>query len=432
MLRVLSTNVDGCMECKTVTRAELHALVWARPLRAIAKDLGVSDVGLSKICKRHGVPTPPQGHWTLVHLGKPVTTIALPPTEGGQTDQIEISSWVSRLPARATEEIACLESELRDARVAPDAKSEDAGASKGPFAKVEQPHKAVRVTASKLRRAKADRDGVVRADDDNMCGIEARSEDAERLISFLDALVAALEARDIAFTPLGRSMKVERGPDEAKFAIRPKRTRQAFVATEAEIAAEQKRLVRAERDRKTLGYVSWSNNQPVYPEFHQVLTGHYALGIEGWGSGLRKNWSDGKTQTLESLFDAIVIGLDAYLVAEKARREDRDAWHRAYEENQRRWALAEQRAEREKGRLRFVHELCGFQAEADKLRAWLGHVELRDADGSPRFARVIAWTRERLAFVEQQSDADLVEAALSETSLFPDVDDLEDPLGEPD
>lgn len=33
---------------------------------------GLSDVGLKKLLKSHGVVTPPQGHWNRVHAGKPV------------------------------------------------------------------------------------------------------------------------------------------------------------------------------------------------------------------------------------------------------------------------------------------------------------------------------------------------------------------------
>jgi hypothetical protein len=41
----------------------LRALVWSKPIREVASDLGVSDTAVKKACKRLNVETPPQGHW---------------------------------------------------------------------------------------------------------------------------------------------------------------------------------------------------------------------------------------------------------------------------------------------------------------------------------------------------------------------------------
>lgn len=54
----------------SLTRSELHALVWTKPLNTLAPELGLTDVGLKKLCKRHDIPTPPQGHWISVHHGR--------------------------------------------------------------------------------------------------------------------------------------------------------------------------------------------------------------------------------------------------------------------------------------------------------------------------------------------------------------------------
>ena len=36
--------------------------VWEEPMRSLASELGISDVGLRKLCHRNGIPTPPQGY----------------------------------------------------------------------------------------------------------------------------------------------------------------------------------------------------------------------------------------------------------------------------------------------------------------------------------------------------------------------------------
>jgi hypothetical protein len=54
----------------TMTRRQLYDLIWAKPMRDAAADIGISDVGLKKVCIRHRVPVPPQGYWNKVHAGQ--------------------------------------------------------------------------------------------------------------------------------------------------------------------------------------------------------------------------------------------------------------------------------------------------------------------------------------------------------------------------
>ena len=42
-----------------LSRAELYDRVWAIPMRTLAEEYRISDVGLSKLCRRHEIPTPP-------------------------------------------------------------------------------------------------------------------------------------------------------------------------------------------------------------------------------------------------------------------------------------------------------------------------------------------------------------------------------------
>jgi hypothetical protein len=43
--------------------------VWSRPVWSLAKDWGISDVGLAKICKRHNIPSPGLGYWAKRQAG---------------------------------------------------------------------------------------------------------------------------------------------------------------------------------------------------------------------------------------------------------------------------------------------------------------------------------------------------------------------------
>ena len=52
------------------SREELFALVWERPATEVARELGISDVALGKLCRRLQVPKPPRGYWARVASGK--------------------------------------------------------------------------------------------------------------------------------------------------------------------------------------------------------------------------------------------------------------------------------------------------------------------------------------------------------------------------
>jgi hypothetical protein len=55
---------------RTLSREELFALVWERPTCEVAKELGISDVALTKLCKRLQVPKPPRGYCAKVQAGQ--------------------------------------------------------------------------------------------------------------------------------------------------------------------------------------------------------------------------------------------------------------------------------------------------------------------------------------------------------------------------
>ena len=75
---------------KTLTRAELHDLVWTRPRTTLAKELGVSDVAIGKHCTRAHVPAPPPGYWARLSAGKTQRRESLPIRLPGQADTVEI------------------------------------------------------------------------------------------------------------------------------------------------------------------------------------------------------------------------------------------------------------------------------------------------------------------------------------------------------
>ena len=66
-----------------LTRAELYEKVWATPMRTLAKEFGMSDVGLAKICRKHNIPVPPVGYWRKKETGYKVNRPRLPVLKEG-------------------------------------------------------------------------------------------------------------------------------------------------------------------------------------------------------------------------------------------------------------------------------------------------------------------------------------------------------------
>ena len=55
---------------KILTRTELYELIWTHPRSSLAKELGVSDVAIGKLCVRSHIPGPPPGYWARKAVGK--------------------------------------------------------------------------------------------------------------------------------------------------------------------------------------------------------------------------------------------------------------------------------------------------------------------------------------------------------------------------
>lgn len=75
-------------------RSELYALVWEKPVVRLARELGVSDVGLAKACRRHDIPIPPRGHWTKLQFAKASPQFPLPPQDSDA--EIHISKLIEK------------------------------------------------------------------------------------------------------------------------------------------------------------------------------------------------------------------------------------------------------------------------------------------------------------------------------------------------
>jgi hypothetical protein len=82
-----------------VTLDALIAFAWSAPMRELAERTGLSDTGLKKLLRSHGVISPPQGYWNRVHAGRPVQQPPSAPARGpGGRTYVLVDKRLSFLP----------------------------------------------------------------------------------------------------------------------------------------------------------------------------------------------------------------------------------------------------------------------------------------------------------------------------------------------
>jgi hypothetical protein len=160
--------------------------------------------------------------------------------------------------------------------------------------------------------------------------------------------------------------------------------------------------------------------------------GELILQVDGWWrDNVRRRWADGKVQRMETLLDSIVTGFEVLLAARKANRLEDERRAREEAELTRRQRLAEERRNREKKRRGLLKDVMDKSAEAATLRQWLSSVDLTNTDGDEEFGQFISWAKAKLASLEAAVSRQTISDTVRSQELFPSIDKLHDPLGEP-
>ena len=420
-----------------ITRRVLYDLVWSKPITTLAAEFGISDVGLAKICERHRITTPGRGYWAKIAAGKPAKRVRFTPALDKEINEVVINPSASTLPDEV-QELVRQQKEAKGEREANRRRTyEPPAAAVSPVSGPSKEHSnlppAIRTTAKALRRS-PDKDGTISATGTGLCGITVGKASAERAIAVLDGLARALEERGGRLEPKNNGMEclVGDGPDRIGFTLTEVTRKVKHEPTEAELAEEDRRRRKRERDRSWQGVELWGYERS-YPEYDIVRTGELVIEAAGYGDGLRRRWADGKRQSLEAILPAIADGLMLHVATKRARREESERRARLWAEHARRMALADARVKREADRHAFVDGLVSKRAEAERLREAVEKLE-RAPEPRPGFEAMVQWMRDRLVKLEREVSADAVERIIEELNLFPDPKDdpLSDPLGEPE
>ncbi len=239
------------------------------------------------------------------------------------------------------------------------------------------PHPLVAAAGAQLRTATPLRNGLVETDGKTTVQISVAKRSIGRALRLYDALIRAWEAAGGAIKFGVRGSTYCECTD---FVIGPDRLPVHFFEKTEPVPEAP-----AEDD------THWHSRPPRKP------TGKLTLLIDIYeGAGLRRSWSDGQRQQLETQMGEIVAGLQLQIERERAERLDRECrdrqGNRAKAHRDRKKIIREQDAER----IRTLKRNANEWHEAQRIRAYLAAVRAGVEAGSLRIkdeAVYAEWSR---------------------------------------
>ena len=395
---------------RTFTREEFHELVWSTPMTTLAKEFGLSDVALHKVCRKHEIPNPPLGWWAKKAAGKTVRTTPLPNPKNLGLEKVIIAAGIVR------EEPDWLAGARESARLIASAESP---APDGP------PHPIVARTIAALRKAKPVPNGQIRASDGNVVDCLIGPLSIDRLELVLSGIVVAAAAQGFKLVPGDDRAKFDNGSEQIGFAIIESYRRVKHVLTPAETAELEKYQRRRSGSEWRLDMIS---PRLRFPEWDYHSTGMLSFEMkQGYSEGsttVRATFRDAKVQRLENVTADIGVALAVMAVARAEGRKQAELrlQHREDERLRREQAQRDRHVEdrRQAELVMILEELAALE----RLRVLVGSLRQEiDGDQAPRARAFTDWAGHHLAAREQTLSADGLNTRLEGKRLFGADDD---------
>jgi len=283
-------------------REELYERVWTTSVHRLAKEFGYSDVGLSKLCHKHQIPTPGLGYWRRVELGQKPPRTPLPTVEQPSPYQIELTIREhvpgQRRPDKADVPVVAVPSDKALAH---------------PFI----------VRLERLfRNAKKDEKSL----------LVPRAGRASHLMVTEGTFLRALQIGDAFFMACGEHdiQVVWPKDDGASLTLIHESETVGFCISEI-LETRAHTPSKEDIDRKKKDYW-WSA-----PKWDYTPTGLLRISLlSGETTSTRKNWSDGKKHRLEECLGEVIASIGVLVQAIKKVKAERKRWHEEYESEQKR------------------------------------------------------------------------------------------------
>jgi hypothetical protein len=334
------------MTAVTFTREELYNRIWSTPARQLAKELGISDVGLAKVCRRYKIPKPPVGYWARVRHGNAPKKAPLPTGKDLPPLPIAIRGHLERVVAVHPEVREALEAALstRPIKVPKQLRS---------------PRPLVAHTRRALQDGRPDDRGLVSPKTLDALDVTVAPKMVSRAMSIMNALM-------IRLGELGFSVSVRDGRsnvcvcgEEIEFSLSEETNREERPPTESE--------------RWWSEHSQWAKDRKYY-----VLkpSGRLLLEVYAGGHlGRRRRWRDGTRQRVEDLIPKFIVGIVETAGATKTRREEIEAREREWRRQAELRELKREEIACERARRDALLEDSEAWHKASKLREYLAVLE---------------------------------------------------------
>jgi hypothetical protein len=358
---------------KEFNRKELYDLVWSTPMVKLAKEFGLSDVGLRKICVKHDIPTPPLGYWAKLNFGKPAKPTPLTAPRQGVSDRVLISIHaVAERPSEVVQAKIEARQRISDPIVVP----------------MEAParlHSFARALQQALKASKPDLDGFCHTNGHGILSTSIGAGNRERVVLLADTLLWALEAagqqikaaeKDVHVIVDGEAIRIQIGE------IRDKREHQP---TKVELKAKQDWETRR-KEWPTL----YNADRQHWRRWDHVPSGRMSLTLvdplrNQWQfDHVIGRWHDRLKRRLEDYLQEIVIGIltggaivrHNRVASETAERKRQQA-HEAY-------LVEQQRLREQAARDSFLDGKANDVARLNRIIALREHVSKQYTTNSER------------------------------------------------
>ena len=358
-----------------LTRRGLYDKVWSKAMRKLGPELGISDVGLKKLCRRFKIPTPPAGYWAKVAHGKKVRKPRFVKWPEDDDPEYGFTFPVIGEGLPPGEQLATEVKQQAEPIIVPD--------------KLVDPHPLIVATEKSLLAAGKDDEGLVWPRAKKTLNIHVSPENVPRAMRIMDAFVKALEARSLP-------VKVVDQEGNRRTVATVLQESVGFTLYEATERVERQPTPQEQR------YDLTRRRQKKY--YRRVPSGRLGLRITssaGWGR--RRCWVDDRRRKLDVQLRSVLAAI--YRTAESIKAEKREAEEqerqRRQQERERQEKLEEIRQEEK--RLQQLTADAEAWGKAQQLRSYVQAVR-HDADcqecEAPTESDLCNWLR----WAEQQAD----------------------------
>jgi hypothetical protein len=350
----------------TWNRQELYEKVWQFPLRKLALEYGISDVGLSKVCRKLEIPLPGLGHWTKIACGHTIARPPLPVMENIPVLIRQIREPETHLLPEDTPELERIE------RVA--------AATTPPVTKAMLAHPLIEKTRLLLN--------------------EARSRNGEKLWASREAEWLDLRVTKNCLARALRGMAVvihmlER--EGFKLVVEKKQSE----STNAIIYGEDIRFGIVEKSRQIKS--TTTSGSYTYNQVTLEPTG--ILSLEVWNycpERLRRAWRDSERAKLEEYLPASIAGMMKIALAARARRDAEEKKEQARQKRIDEVRAVLEQIEKEEKKIKALEREAIAWHRAERIREYIAAVRrdaVRKTDPEDQ-AKVLEWVE----WAERQAD----------------------------